>query len=765
MFLRADGVGTIILKRLEDAEMDNDPILGVIVGAYTNHSAEAVSITRPHAGAQEYIFSKLLNNAGIDTREVSYIEMHGTGMYYSYDRSQLTNLTCIGTQAGDATEMTSVLDTFAPDYGRSSSQSLHLGSAKANVGHGESASGVTSLIKVLLMMEKNIIPPHCGIKGSINHKFPKDLAQRNVHIAQQPTEWHRPNAGKGKRRAFVNNFSAAGGNSAVLLEDHAIQSVASHDLEPDIRSAHIIAVSAKSSFSLRKNLEKMASFVSASRRGTDVLAQLSYTTTARRMHHPFRFSTVAANLDDLESELQTASSQAEFARTRSVTPAVAFVFSGQGAQYLGMGQHLFESNTVFRVEILRYNQMCINQGYGSVLPIIAGDLETLPSNPTVVQLATTCLQMALASLWESLGIKPDILLGHSLGHYAALKSAGVLSATDVIHLVGARAQLLERKCSEGTHSMLAIRATLEQLQPLLNSVDHEIACINGPKEVVVSGEAGRISELSDKLANHHIKATCLVVPYAFHSSQVDNILDDFEKIASGVVFNPPHTPIMSALLAETVHAGEDNVFGPRYLRRHCRETVLFKQSLERARSEDLVQKDTVWIEIGPHTHCSSFLKSTLGSETVTVPSLRRDDDGWKVLATSLSLLYQAGLPIDWNEFHRPFGASHHVLPLPTYSWDNKTYWIQYEHNWTLTKGDAPALSTGLRDPPSGLSTASVQEILHQNVDGSVVTILAQSDFASSQLSQVAHGHRVNGVKLCTSVHIHSFACRISKEPH
>ena len=239
-YCRADGVGTVILKRLEDAEADRDPILAVILGAATNHSAEAVSITHPHAGAQEFLYKKVLNTAGVDPHDISYVEMHGTG-----------------TQAGDATEMRSVTNAFAPSHRRRRpDQSLYLGAVKANAGHAEAASGTTSLIKVLMMMEKNMIPPHCGIKGTINRTFPKDLEDRNVHIAFEPKPWERQ---KGtKRRVFLNNFSAAGGNTALLLEDGILNSVVKNE---DKRSAHIVAVTARSKVSLEKNTQNLITYL------------------------------------------------------------------------------------------------------------------------------------------------------------------------------------------------------------------------------------------------------------------------------------------------------------------------------------------------------------------------------------------------------------------------------------------------------------------------------------------------------------------------
>ncbi|KAM0543067.1 hypothetical protein ACHAPJ_012516 [Fusarium lateritium] len=738
-YCRADGVGTVVLKRLEDAEADDDPILGVILGAYTNHSAEAVSITRPHAGAQEYIFSKLLRESGVDPYHVGYVEMHGTG-----------------TQAGDATEMSSVLKTFAPTSGRGGRlpyQSLHLGSAKANVGHGESASGVVALIKTLLMMKKDIIPPHCGIKTKINHHFPTDLAQRNVHIARTPTPWTRSVEGD-SRFAFVNNFSAAGGNSAVLLGD-APRNIKKTRLD-DPRPVHVITVSARSADALKRNLANFKDFVQSLRgqhANSNMLAKLSYTTTARRMHHHFRASITAQNLDQVLEGVETAMQSQEVKRTPAAMRPVGFVFSGQGAQYSGMGKEYFTHFSLFRSEILSYDSIARSQGFPSILPLIKGEVEVELLSPVEIQLALTCLQMALAKLWGSFGVEPSFVLGHSLGHYAALHISGVLSASDTILLTGTRAQLLMDKCQKGSHSMLAVRASLLQIQPFLDANIHEVACVNGPRETVISGRVADIDQLCHVLSAVNIKATRISVPFAFHSAQVDPILPDLDTAASQVTFYAPQIPVLCALESSVIRPGNHGVFGPLHLQRHCRETVNFEGALRAAEHEKIINTDsTLWIEIGPHGVCSAFLKSILGQDTQTMASLRRNEDCWKVLTDSLSTLYSAGLSIDWNEYHREFEACHQVLSLPSYSWDNQNYWIPYQHDWTLTKGDPPSIISSCTEAPSvsALSTPSVQKILQETFEDELLTIVAESDLASPQLKEVVQGHRVNGAKVCTS---------------
>lgn len=731
-YCRADAVGTVILKRLEDAQADNDPILGVIVGAYTNHSAEAVSMTRPHVGAQAFIFDKLLNEADVNPLEISYIEMHGTG-----------------TQAGDAVEMKSVLDIFAPDYRRGPGQSLHLGSAKANVGHSESASGVTSLIKVLLMMKNNMIPPHCGIKTKINHNFPTDLKERNVHIASKPIPWQRPEGSK--RKVFLNNFSAAGGNTALLVEDAPARCT---ENARDPRSTHVVAVTARSKSSLINNIESLVRYIDENSRNNDegLLSKLSYTTTARRMHHSFRTIVSGSNLREVRDALLSSARRENINPVPASPPNIGFIFTGQGSQYTGMGKQLYEHFSQFRANVQHFDRIGRSQGFPSILPLIDGSVPIEELSPLVTQLGTTCMQMALARLWVSLGARPAFVLGHSLGEYAALNVAGVLTTSDTIYLSGRRTQLLTEKCQVGTHSMLAIKASLAQVKPYLDDQVHEVACINAPGETVVSGLSNHIDALSEKLTAERFKSTKLRVPYAFHSAQVESILERLESTAQGVTFHKPLIPIVSALLGEVITEDKSDLIGPNYLKRHCRETVKFLAALEATRHAKLMSDKTLWIEIGSHTVCSGMIKATLGPQVNTVASLRRGEDTWKVLANSLSSLYLAGIDIQWREYHQDFSSSHQVLHLPAYSWDNKNYWIPYNNNFCLTKGD-PTVAKIEAEPTHQSLTTSVQKIVETHGDGSRATVVMQSDMSDPLLRQVIHGHKVNGAALCPSVRI------------
>lgn len=422
-YCRGDGVATVILKRLDDALTDKDTILGVILGTATNHSAEAISITHPHVGAQEYLFSKVLQDGGVDPHEIHYVEMHGTG-----------------TQAGDGVEMESVSNVFAPrSRQRGTDEPLYVGAIKANIGHGESVAGVSSLVKLLLMMQKNVIPPHCGIKGVMNKNFPVDLGKRNVNIARKKIAFPRPK--HETRRLFLNNFSAAGGNTALLLEDAPERKL----LEaPDPRTMSIVTVSAKSLTSFKKNVQRLESYVSDS--SNVDLSSLSYTTTSRRMHYNYRAAIPTTDVAHASAALR-ALQTAPPTPISMTGPQIAFAFTGQGSQYRGIGMHLWQSSENFRSDLDLFNNLSQSQGFVPFLGLVDGSVEDIKHlSPVAVQLGLVCIQMALVRLWASWGIKPTCVVGHSLGEYAALNAAGVLSIADTIYLVGERARQMEEKC-------------------------------------------------------------------------------------------------------------------------------------------------------------------------------------------------------------------------------------------------------------------------------------------------------------------------------
>ncbi|KAJ4422981.1 Type I Iterative PKS [Gnomoniopsis sp. IMI 355080] len=756
-YCRAEGVGTVIIKRLDDALADNDPILGVILGAATNHSAMSDSITRPHQGAQAENMKEVLRQAKLDPLDLSYVEMHGTG-----------------TQVGDAVEMQSVLDVFAPsETFRPEERPLHVGTVKANIGHGEGVSGVTSLIKVMLMMKHDLVPPHCGIKpgSKINRTFP-DLEARNVHIAYKPTPWER---GDTPRRCLINNFSAAGGNTALILEDAPVKG---ESVDQDPRSSHIVTVSGDVAVSLKNNIQRLIEHLSHSQVPIN-LPQLSWTTTARKRHHVHRVAVTGNTTASIVKALEAALEANDGSTRAKAKPRIVFAFTGQGSHYFGMGKQLFEAVPTFKTEIESLDRLCKALGFLSFMEIITngqGDVNRLP--PVVIQLATTALQMALANYLRLLGLEPSTVVGHSLGEYAALYVAGVLSATDTLYLVGTRAMLLQENCTRGSHAMLAVKMPVHQLQELLGQGDglrYEIACINSPADTVISGEIEQMHVAAALIGKHGIRNSIVKTPFAFHSSQVEPILVPFIGTALSVTFMKPRIPVICPLTAEV--CADAGVFSAQYLARHCREAVNMSGALQAATTAGVLgDGNTFTVEVGPQPAVCNMIQATLGTRVTALPVLQRERDVWGNLTKMLATLYRRGQPVDWTVYHEPFPAAHRVLELPAYAWDLKEYWIKYENDWCIYKPffNNPDLdktvSMGARDPadakiavdpqqPALLSipslpstkpkTTTVQKMIREDVHEGGATLVYEMDLTREDATSVAGGHIVNNVPFTT----------------
>lgn len=726
-YCRGEAVATTVLKRLDDAIAEKDPIQACIVAIGTNHSAEADSITRPHVGAQQALFENILADAGIKPNEITYCEMHGTG-----------------TQAGDAGETLSVLQTLAPispsKVNRKPNEILYIGAAKSNVGHGEAAAGLTSLAKVLLMLQHSTIPPHCGIKTRINQNLP-DLSSRGTAIATQPLPWLRP--AQRKRRVLLNNFSAAGGNTALILED-APEIHVSND--PDVRQDHVIAVSAKTPASLESNLRRLIEWMNGQKDSSNLtLSRLSYTTTARRIHHPHRVVIIASNLEMARQSLQKSIDQKQGSSRSKGTPRYIFAFTGQGAQFVGMGADLYSQLSSFRTDIHRYEQICLQLQLPSIQGMFEIPEENYPrATPTMIQLASVCFQMALYRMWVSFGIAPTAVVGHSLGEFVALYAASVLSQADVINLVGRRAQLLEKHCQQSSHAMLAVRSNAVDMETLLGppGPSYELSCLNGRNSVVLGGTKTQVDTLRPTLTRSGVSHTLLEVPFAYHTSQVDPILTSLQSIANGIRFGKPALPIISPTYGKVLTQRDD--FGPDYVVRHCRVKVDMLGALQSAKDMHLIEEKMMGIEIGPAPVVIKMVKEIAGPAFRTFASSRKGDDAWKLIAPALSAFYAAGADIKWMAYHADFRSCQKVLELPSYGWDLKEYWIQYVHDWSLRKGDPVPRGKSL-----DLESSSIHQVKQDTLSYSGGQLVVEADLSRSDLHPMVQGHKVYGVPLCT----------------
>jgi monodictyphenone polyketide synthase len=655
--------------------------------------------------------------------------------------------------AGDDEEMQGIQNVYAPlNGGRGKSQPLHIGAVKSNVGHSESGAGTTALLKVLMMLQKNSIPPHVGIKTEMNPKFGHDWDKRNLHVAFENTPWPRPEGQK--RLVAINNFGAAGGNTTMILEDAPCREI----VETDNRPTHIVAVSAKTKASLTGNLNNMIGYLEAN--PAVALGDLSYTTTARRYHHQYRLAVGTSNIEHLKKQLTTCLDAVETLKPtgKSDPPQIAFTFTGQGASYKSMSLELYSEAPEFRRHMQHLDSLAQGQGFASFIPAIDGSHpKDHQHSPVVTQLAQVCTQMALTKYWASMGIVPDVVVGHSLGEYAAMQAAGVITPNEVIFMVGRRAQMLHERCEIGSHAMMAVRAPLHQIEEASQNKPYTIACVNGPQDTVLSGTTQQMDDVAVPLEAAGYRCIKLDVAFAFHSEQTDPILDDFESVAkSGVTFQEPKVPVISPLLGNVIFDGK--TLSANYVRRATREPVNFLAAMEEANDAAAISDETIFIEIGPHPVCNGFVKSCMPTAAFAIPSLRRGDNAWKTMAESLGQLHLAGLDVNWNEFHRPFESRLRLLDLPTYAWNNKNYWLQYEGDWCLTKGNTfytkdkdAAQNNSSVTPATEIQTSTAQQIVHSAFDGSAGSVTVQSDLQQPDFLAAAHGHNMNGCGVVTSV--------------
>lgn len=627
--------------------------------------------------------------------------------------------------------MSAIIETFSPS--RPSDYPLHVGALKAAIGHAEGAAGVSSLIKAILMMQKRIIPPQPGWPFKINHNFAA-LDAAHVKIADGTAPLRPSRDGNGLAKIIVNSFDAAGGNVSMLLEEAPeVSDWRAHDQRPH----HIVVCSGRTRSSLEANEARLKEYL-LQHPDTD-LTSLAYTTTARRMHELHRSAHVVQSLQELLSELGTNH------KAPLKDAQLLFCFTGQGSIYRGMGAELYHMLPSFRSTLDSFQDLCDAQDLDRFLDLIIGAQDVATATACQMQLALAALEVAMAHLLRSLGLQPTLVMGHSLGEYAALCVAGVLSVSDMLYLVHTRASLIQAHCTAHAYSMLAVNVSSDEAADMLresNCPTCQIACINAPTTTVISGTNDELAVLQTTLKTRGVHASLLKVQYGFHSSQLEPLLERFEEAANKVHFSAPRVPVASTLLGEVVR--DVGVFNAAYLRRQMREPVDFLGAVRACEAQKLLQANSLALELGPHPVCTSLMaKSCSNKDLTTLSSLQQGQDGWKSFSTCLAALHVAGLPINWREFHREFEPCLRLLHLPAYAFDFKTYWVPYK----IRRALQVARDTDVPIQQS-LPYAFLQRLDSLSSDGGKTKASFTSSTKHPELTTAIQGHVVGGVVLC-----------------
>ncbi len=652
-YVRSEGGGVVVLKRLSQAIADNNTILAVVRGTAINHDGSSNGLTAPNGLAQEAVIRKALSDAGVAPDYVSYVEAHGTG-----------------TSLGDPVELQALESVYA--HGRDKTNPLILGSVKTNIGHTEAAAGIAGLIKVVLSMQHGYIPPHLHFK-KLNPLV--SLEKMNGMISTEGMEWARP-GGNGKYLAGVSSFGFSGTNAHVIVEEAPVVLRNQRAEDGKERPLNILILSAKDAPALQTLAERYDAHLEANKDAG--LADICYTANTGRSHFSHRLAFIGESSSKIREGLKTflAGQQS----TEVISGAVrdgkgrkaAFLFTGQGAQYRSMGKRLFETQPVFRDLLCRCNEILNKYLEKPLLEVLyPGNGEaTLLNETAYTQPAMFSLEYALAGLWKSWGITPGAVIGHSVGEYAAACVAGVFSLEDGLKLIAARARLMQALPRTG--GMWAVFADEETVVKAIAPYAKEvsIAAYNGTSLLVISGLREVLKAVVDSLERNGIKSVPLQVSHAFHSPLMEPMLSDFELVAGEVTYSPPQIPIISNLSGS--QAG-DEIATPGYWVRHVRAPVRFASGMATL----FRQGYETFVEIGPKPVLSGMgRKIEDNSRFLWLPSLNEGKPDWQQLLQSLGRLYVNGAAVDWDGLDRHFPRSR--VALPTYPFQRKRYWINTE---------------------------------------------------------------------------------------
>jgi acyl transferase domain-containing protein/acyl carrier protein len=655
-FGRGEGCGLVVLKRLSDVVPGRDRVLAVIRGSAINQDGASSGLTVPNGPAQQMVIREALDNGGIGPGQVDYVEAHGTG-----------------TALGDPIEIGALNAVFGAS--RSPGRPLLVGSAKTNLGHMEGAAGIGGLMKAVLALVHGEIPPHLHFHTPNPH-IPWD--EMPIAVTAQGMAWL---AGQEPRRAGVSSFGFSGTNAHVVLEQAppapvpAALPLAGTTKGPE-RPLHLLTLTARTAAGLADLASRYAACLA--RPDAEPLADIAHSANNTRSLFEHRLVAVAGDATAMRARLERyAAGQLERGVatghvTEAEAPRLAWLFTGQGSQYAGMGMELYHTHPVFRAAIADCARV--------LDPLLGRPLATLLSEESqgldetaFTQPALFALEYALAQLWLSWGIKPDAVAGHSVGECVAACVAGVFSLEDGLRLVAERGRLMGGLPSGG--AMAAVFAGRDRVEQAIAALGIEsvlgIAAVNGSLETVVSGGREAVRALTGHLAGQGIQNRDLAVSHAFHSALMEPMLAGFERAVRRTSLSAPGIRLVSNLTGGLVAS---EVTDPAYWVRHVRQPVLFADGIATLRQQGM----TAFLEIGPHPVLSRLLLAETPSPDagLCLASLRKGRPAWETLLETLGGLYLGGVTVDWAGFDRPYPMRR--VTLPTYPFQRKRHWYTRE---------------------------------------------------------------------------------------
>jgi acyl transferase domain-containing protein/acyl carrier protein len=642
-FVRAEGCGLVVLKRLSDARADGDRVLAVIRGTAVNQDGRSNGLTAPNGPAQEAVVRAALANARLAPHQVAYVEAHGTG-----------------TSLGDPIEMRAL--GAALGAGRASDRPVLVGSLKTNIGHLESAAGVAGLIKVILALQHGEIPAQLHFQTP-NPYIP--WAELPVAVASEARPWPA-----GLHVAGVSSFGFSGTNVHLIVE--AAPAPAAPAQAP-AQPAHVLALSARSEAALRALAGRWAEWLDPA---PAPLADLCATASSGRATFDHRLAVTAETPEQARERLRAFAEHRDAPGVitgrarRSRTPEVAFLFPGQGAQYAGMGRALYAASEVFRAAVERVGA-ALGAEEATRLRAVVQEAETTGVDETATaQVALFAVEWGLAEVWRAWGVRPAVVVGHSVGEFAAACVAGVMEVEAAARLVAARGRLMGALPAGG--AMVAVGAGEAAVEVEIAVVraagagDVGLAAVNGPESVVVSGAAAAVAAVVAGLGARGIGAQALRVSHAFHSGLMAPMQEAFAAAVAGERWGTPAVTWVSTVTGQALAAVD-----AAYWVRQVREPVRFAAAMETVQRQ---LGDGIWLELGPHPVLTGLGRPWLaGGEWV--PTLRRGHDDWQTLLGAAATLWTRGLSIDWRG-GEPARPRRVVGGLPTYPFERERHWLE-----------------------------------------------------------------------------------------